>query len=256
MKLRYSALSDIGQVRQQNEDAYLADNRLGLFVVCDGVGGRSCGEVASRESARMIWEWVQRESAQFRDQDLSENPGAVAQLRHVMRCAIQNACYLVHSLGELDPSQKGMSTTTSAVLIVGQIAIIGQVGDSRVYLSRGDEVVQVTEDHTLINFQLKHGLITPEQAETSKAKNVITRAVGHHDYVEVDVHSLELRAKDRLLLCSDGLYSYLHTLEEVGGIMLQDDTDKAVSDAIELANSRGGSDNITAMLVECEQLAA
>lgn len=256
MKLRYSALSDVGQVRKHNEDAYLADDRLGLFVVCDGVGGRSCGEVASRESARMIWEWVQRESARFREQDLSDNPQAVAQLRHVMRCAIQNACYLVHSLGELDPSQKGMSTTASAVLIVGSIAIIGQVGDSRVYLSRGDEVVQVTEDHTLINFQLKHGLITPEQAETSRAKNVITRAVGHHDYVEVDVHSLELQAKDRLLLCSDGLYSYFENLDEVVNIMVQDDTEAAIVHAIDMANKRGGSDNITAMLVECEQLAA
>lgn len=256
MKLRYSALSDVGQVRKHNEDAYLADDKLGLFVVCDGVGGRSCGEVASRESARMIWEWVQRESEQLRQDDLRDNPGAIAQLRHVMRCAIQNACYLVHSLGELDPSQKGMSTTCSAVLIVGQVAIVGQVGDSRVYLSRGDEVVQVTEDHTLINFQLKHGLITPEQAETSKAKNVITRAVGHHDYVEVDVHSLELQAKDRLLLCSDGLYSYFKTLEEVGGIMLKEDTEHAVTHAIEMANLRGGSDNITAMLVECEKLAA
>lgn len=256
MKLRYSALSDVGQVRKHNEDAYLADDRLGLFVVCDGVGGRSSGEVASRESARMIWEWVQRESAQFRDSDLADNPDAVAKLRHVMRCAIQNACYLVHSLGELDPSQKGMSTTTSAVLIVGCIAIIGQVGDSRVYLSRGGEVVQVTEDHTLINFQLKHGLITPEQAATSKAKNVITRAVGHHDYVEVDVHAVEVQSGDRLLLCSDGLYSYFEDLEEVVRIMVQDDTEQAVTHAIHMANARGGSDNITAMLVECEQLAA
>lgn len=256
MKLRYSALSDIGQVRKQNEDAYLADDRLGLFVVCDGVGGRSCGEVASRESARMIWEWVQRESADLPKENLKSNPEALAKLRHVMRSAIQNACYLVHSLGELDPTQKGMSTTASAVLIVDEVAIVGQVGDSRVYLSRDNEVVQVTEDHTLINFQLKHGLITPEQAATSKAKNVITRAVGHHDYVEVDVHAIQLREKDRLLLCSDGLYSYLQTMEEVGAIMFQDDTEHAVTQAIAMANQRGGSDNITAMLVECEQLAA
>lgn len=256
MRLRYSALSDIGQVRKQNEDAYLADDRLGLFVVCDGVGGRSCGEVASRESARMIWEWVQRESADLPKENLKSNPEALAKLRHVMRSAIQNACYLVHSLGELDPTQKGMSTTASAVLIVDEVAIVGQVGDSRVYLSRDNEVVQVTEDHTLINFQLKHGLITPEQAATSKAKNVITRAVGHHDYVEVDVHAIQLRAKDRLLLCSDGLYSYLKTMEEVGAIMFHEDTEHAVTQAIAMANQRGGSDNITAMLVEYERLAA
>lgn len=255
MALRYSARSDVGQVRKQNEDAYLADPKLGLFIVCDGVGGRASGEIASRETARLIWEWIKRENALIQKATEDATLGDIRRLCQTVRGAIQNACYLVHSLGELDPEQKGMSTTTSLVLVAGHTAVVGQVGDSRVYLTRDGQVHQLTEDHTLINFQLKHGLITPEQAQKSKVKNVITRAVGHHDYVEVDVHAVPLQPQDRLLLCSDGLYSYFADVGEVSAIMLGSDPEHAVSDAIELANARGGGDNITAMLVEYDAAA-
>ena len=250
MQLRYSALSDVGQVREQNEDAYLADPALGLFIVCDGVGGRASGEIASRETARLIWEWIKREDKLITRVGNAATDEDVSRLCQLVRGAIQNACYLVHSLGELDPDQKGMSTTASVVLIAGPIGIVGQVGDSRVYLTRAQQVFQLTEDHTLINFQLKHGLITPEEAQHSSARNIITRAVGHHDYVEVDVNPVALLPKDRLLLCSDGLYSYLDDMQEVTDLMLESEPEGAVAKAIELANERGGSDNITAMLVE------
>jgi protein phosphatase len=250
MRVRYFGHSDVGQKRAHNEDAFLADPDLGLFVVCDGVGGRARGEVASQETVDFIWEWMKREeqsllaaASNLGDENTIQN------LRRTMRGAIQNACYMVHSLGELNPDQRGMSTTASVFLVVGDIGVVGQVGDSRVYLFRDGVVSQLTEDHTLINYQLKHGLITPEEAKTSRVKNVITRAVGHKDYVEVDATIVELQPGDRLLLCSDGLHGYLKHDEQVASI-LDLEIEDGVMEAIRFANDSGGSDNITALIVE------
>src|SRR5690606_19703742 len=172
----------------------------------------------------------------------------------LMRGAIQNATYMVHSLGELNPEQRGMSTTASAFYVAGSIGIVGQVGDSRVYLSRDGRVSQLTEDHTLVNYQLKHGLISPEEAKRSRIRNVITRAVGHKDYVEVDTLPIPLFARDRILLCSDGLHGYLTdaALER----LMAKDVQEAVLESIRFANEQGGSDNITRLLIELIEEAA
>src|ERR1700690_641728 len=131
-----------------------------------------------------------------------ENSGLV---RRLLESAVQSACYMVFGMGQLDPRQKGMSSTLSSLLISANTAYIAQVGDSRVYLTRDGKTAQLTEDHTLVNFRLKLGLITAEEAANSPGKNVITRAVGHQDYVEVDTIDLEIRTGDRFMLCSDGL---------------------------------------------------
>lgn len=251
MRLRYFGHTDVGLQRAHNEDAFLADPELGLFVVCDGVGGRARGEVASRETVDFIWEWIKREEPRIREMSRSVDPDVVQQLCHIVRSAIQNATYMLHSLGELNPEQRGMSTTASALLIAGSIGVIGQVGDSRVYLARHGNVSQLTEDHTLINFQLKHGLITAEQAKHSKQKNVITRAVGHKDYVEVDTIPTPLFPSDRILLCSDGLHGYLDEADPSAlKHFVSNDVQESVLDAIRFANEQGGKDNITALLVE------
>jgi serine/threonine protein phosphatase PrpC len=249
MRLRYFAHSDVGLRREHNEDAYLADADLGLFVVCDGVGGRARGEVASSEGVQLIWEWIKRENALIDEVRVRPDAESVAKLCRVVRNAIQNATYMLNAMGEQNPDHKGMSTTATALLVVGTIAVVGQVGDSRVYLYRDGAVSQLTEDHTLINFQLKHGLITPEEAKTSRAKNVITRAVGHKEYVEVDTVPVPIFGKDRFLLCSDGLHGYLEAEADVLRIMSRE-VQEGVIEAIRYANSRGGSDNITAMIVE------
>jgi serine/threonine protein phosphatase PrpC len=132
--------------------------------------------------------------------------------------------------------------------VVGRTAFIAQVGDSRVYLHRNGETVQLTEDHTLINFRLKLGLITPEEAEHAPGKNVITRAVGHQDYVEVDCFDFETLAGDRFLLCSDGLHGYLKD-GELDGLMGGDPKDVAQR-LVNLANERGGRDNTTVVIVD------
>lgn len=249
MRVRYFGHSDVGQRREHNEDAFLADPDLGLFVVCDGVGGRARGEVASAEAVQLIWDWVKREQAVIDEAKESADPEVINRLSMMVRGAIQNATYLLHTMGELNPEQRGMSTTASAFLLAGRIGIVGQVGDSRVYLSRNDEVSQLTEDHTLINYQLKHGLITPEEAKTSRVRNVITRAVGHKEYVEVDTLPIPLFVGDKIMLCSDGLHGYLDDVKQVRPFMAKD-VQRGVLDAIKFANEEGGSDNITAMMVE------
>ena len=141
-----------------------------------------------------------------------------------------------------------MSTTASVFLVCGNVGVVGQVGDSRVYLVRNREVAQLTEDHTLINYQIKHGLITPEEAKRSRIRNVITRAVGHKDYVEVDTLPIPLFPHDRILLCSDGLHGYLN--EKALQTIMAKDVQEAVLESIRFANEQGGSDNITSLLVE------
>lgn len=249
MRLRHFGHTDVGQRRAHNEDAYLADPELGLFIVADGVGGRQKGEVASQETVQLIWDWVKRHHTGPEDTHAERTKEEVHELCRIMRGAIQNACYLVHSMGELDPERRGMSTTASVFMVAGSVGIVGQVGDSRVYLARGGEISQLTEDHTLINYQLKHGMITEEEARTSKIKNVITRAVGHKDYVEVDVMPIALQPGDRIFLCSDGLHGYLDSVQDVRQLLVPD-VQQAVLDAVRYANERGGKDNITALLVE------
>ena len=249
MRVRYFGHTDVGMKRTHNEDAFLADPELGLFIVCDGVGGRARGEIASREAVDFIWEWFKREEKQLAElREEGSSSEIVGKLCQLMRGAIQNATYMVHSLGELNPEQRGMSTTASAFYVAGSIGIVGQVGDSRVYLSRDGRVSQLTEDHTLVNYQLKHGLISPEQAKRSRIRNVITRAVGHKDYVEVDTLPIPLFPRDRILLCSDGLHGYL-TDAALDRIMAKD-VQEAVLESIRFANEQGGSDNITSLLIE------
>jgi serine/threonine protein phosphatase PrpC len=249
MRIHYFGHTDVGRSREHNEDSHLADPDLGVFVVADGVGGRAKGEVASQETVELVWEWLKRNEALIQEIAAGNATARAGQLCHLVRGAIQNACYMVHSMGELDPEHRGMSTTASAFLVCGNVGIIGQVGDSRVYLARNGEVAQLTEDHTLINYQLKHGLITPEQAATSRAKNVITRAVGHKDYVEVDTLPIPLFPGDRIILCSDGFHGYIENTEQLR-YFLEMEVEDAVLEAVDFANEQGGKDNITAMMIE------
>jgi serine/threonine protein phosphatase PrpC len=247
---RHYGFTDTGRVRAHNEDAFLADSSLGLFVVCDGVGGRARGEIASQETVEFIHDWVKSDTTDIeigRTRPLDE-PG-VQRLGALVRGAIQNACYMVHSMGEIDPERRGMSTTASVALIVAGVAIVGWVGDSRVYRARGPEITQITDDHTLVNYQVKQGVLTADQARRSKMKHVITRAVGHRDFVEVDIRTVPLQHGDKLLLCSDGLHEYLDASETLHDLFARE-VQPAAREAIRHANEQGGRDNITALFVE------
>jgi protein phosphatase len=157
---------------------------------------------------------------------------------------------MVVSLAEMDRGKTGMGTTLSALLVLGEYAVTAQVGDSRIYRVKGGSVEQLTEDHTLIAWQLKQGLITPQEAKKSPHRNVITRAVGNRDYVQVDTGLVKLASGDRFLLCSDGLHGYLRDSDIAPIVSLQGE--QAIKKFIALANERGGKDNITAILVEID----
>ncbi|RYG69088.1 cyclic nucleotide-binding domain-containing protein, partial [bacterium] len=164
--------------------------------------------------------------------------------------AVHRACARIHEQAVADPEKRGMGTTLSALLVLGVTGFIAHVGDSRIYMTRGNVTSQVTEDHTVYNELIKKGKLTPEQiAKVSAKKNAITRAVGVYERVEVDTLSLELLPGDQFVLASDGLTQYLREEGELGEHVSVDAGDEAVRGLIHLANDRGGSDNITVILV-------
>jgi len=246
------AVSDIGLRRENNEDSFLCDDDLGFYLVADGVGGNARGEVASAQAVEEAHGFVRSGRGVIDAYLHSPSDEAKFTLRRLMESALQHACYMVFGLGELDPTRRGMSTTMSSLLLVGRetpgLGIVGQVGDSRVYLIRDRTIVQLTEDHTLLNFKLKHGLITPEEAPFAPGRNVITRAVGHRDYVQVDTCEIDARPGDSFLLCSDGLHGHLQD-PEIVPIVEAGPIEDASQRLVDEANARGGRDNITAVVV-------
>ncbi len=239
--------TDLGKRRKVNEDAFMIDDTLGLWVVADGMGGHAAGEVASQEAIDTIFGMVKRglSTLQLGGEFSDEKARSACRL---VEGAVQAATYMVFAMAELDSNKAGMGTTISAMMRFGDYVAVGQVGDSRIYRVRSTSVEQLTEDHTLIAWQLKQGLITEEEAKHAKHKNVITRAVGNRDYVQVDTLVTELELGDQFLLCSDGLHGYLR-VEEIPEVASQGGR-VAVQRFIDLANARGGRDNITAILVE------
>jgi len=247
LSLHSYGATDVGRRRKHNEDAFLCDDDLGLWVVADGMGGHAAGEVASREAIDTVFGMIKR-GKRMLDLDAGFTNEKARAASRLLEGAIQAATYMVFAIGELEPGKAGMGTTMSAMMSVGDHVVIGQVGDSRIYRVRNAHAAQLTEDHTVVAWQLKHGLITEDEARRSRQRNVITRAVGNRDYVQVDTDVVALELGDVYLLCSDGLHGYLRTQEipeltDVGGV-------QAVTSFIDLANARGGKDNITAILVE------
>ena len=255
MKLHSVARTDVGRRRQINEDALFRDDERGFYVVADGVGGHNKGEIASREAVEQLRMWVygaDRDLERLVERIKAGDDNAIWEIRRLLESGVKSACYMVYGMAELDPEKKGMSTTLSALLIRAGLAFAVHVGDSRVYRVRGETVLQLTEDHTLINYKVKHGMMTRAEAEKAAGKNVITRAVGHKDYVQVDTADLDVARGDRFLLCSDGLHGYFSTDHEVAELCADGPLDECADAAISLANQRGGKDNITAVVIEVD----
>lgn len=240
--------TDVGRRRVSNEDAFGMDVEAGVFVVADGMGGHAAGEVASREAVDTVLSMMRKDQPTFREIETGGRSDEVLRrAKRAVEAAMQAATYMVFALAETDPDQRGMGTTLSTLLIAGNVGITGQVGDSRIYRVRGGEVTRLTEDHTLVAWQIKQGIISAQEAERSPHRNVITRAVGSRDYVQVDTLVFDLEVGDSFLLCSDGLHGYLQD-EEIPAFLAKAPAD-AVPELIALANSRGGRDNITAIVV-------
>lgn len=247
--MRSWALSDVGRLRDHNEDGWLVDASLGLFAVADGMGGHAAGEVASALALETVRDYLQSRRDLLRSFD--EHPSAECRraLLEEVETAVHVASRTIWELAERDPSKRGMGTTLSLIVVVGGKGFMAHVGDSRLYLLRSGRLHQLSEDHSFLWEQMKKGVLTPKQAARSRYKNVITRAVGITESVQVDTLVLDVLPGDRFLLCSDGLHGYLRSNDELAAI-LEDGGQSATEQLVRLANERGGKDNITCLLLE------
>ncbi len=249
--IRFYAATDVGQVRDHNEDNFLVDKKLSLFIVADGMGGHAAGEVASAIAVRTVHDEMKRERDLLLDFTLGASGAHKVtgkDITALLEHAVQRACAKIHEEAQADPAKRGMGTTLSALIVLGTQGFIAHVGDSRIYLMRNGRVQQVTEDHTVQNELIKRGKLTREQIEKVAHKNAITRAVGVYERVEVDTLRIEVLPGDIFVLASDGLTGYLDAPEDLAPYLVLEG-DKAAKALIAHANQRGGKDNITAVLV-------
>jgi protein phosphatase len=241
MRISCAGITDVGVVRSGNEDNFLLDCAQGLFIVADGMGGHAAGEVASEMAVQI----VAKELGSLRG--LQDGEAAV-RMRSAIRKA--NAAIFDRTLAEHD--KRGMGTTTTVLVLFSRRYMIGQVGDSRAYLLRQGDLLQLTKDHSYVQEQVDAGLLTPEQARTHPYSNVITRCVGANEDVAPDIYMGNLEQGDMILLASDGLTGMLED-RQIADIMDDEEVPEGcVNKMIVEANRRGGLDNITAIVVRVE----
>ncbi len=241
--------TDVGRRRAHNEDAYLVDEALRLYVVADGMGGHACGEVASGLAVQAFRDYVQERSEVvwgYRDASPSV---PIAMVRRLLEDALHAACREVYGKAQENPDMRGMGTTLVAMLVAGDRGFVVHVGDSRAYLVRDSRAVRLTRDHSVLNELVASGEITAEIANTTYAgyRHSLSRAVGVCEDVEVDSMDFEILPDDVLLLASDGLTQYLED-DELPALVRPSPGDLA-EQLVALANDRGGNDNITAITV-------
>ncbi|MGC4089883.1 MAG: cyclic nucleotide-binding domain-containing protein [Polyangiaceae bacterium] len=260
VEVQFAALTDVGRQREHNEDNFLVDKKLGLFVVCDGMGGHASGEVASALAVRTLHEELRKEGDMIRDYAQQKGGGARVSKRDItnlLEFATNRASSRVHAEAVKDPKKRGMGTTLVALLLAGGQAFIVWVGDSRVYQLREGSISQVTEDHNVYNELIKRKKMSREQVDKLAQKNAITRAVGVYEHVDPETIVIDIVAGDRFLLCSDGLSGYYEEdLEGLGRTLTNPDADATVRKLVEHANELGGKDNITAVVVTAGDLGA
>lgn len=234
--MNWSLASDKGLVRPLNEDSLCAEPGLGLFAVADGMGGHRAGEVASRAAIAELVRYLKENLPLF------PNPA------DALVSGVQAANRLVFHLSSSYRSLRGMGTTLTAALVRNGELFWAHVGDSRLYLLRGGELVQLTEDHSLVRELVRRGGLREEQARFHPHRSVLTRALGIEPEVRVDSDRLVLRSKDRLLLCTDGLTEHLSD-EEIAAVVSCAAVAEAVGRLVEMALGRGGTDNISIILL-------
>ena len=250
MQIRSAGKSDVGRVREKNEDSFLVSDELGLFVVADGMGGHLGGQMASSLAVKTIGEVIGNRRSELEAAPADE-PLETVSVPRILADAVRAACSTIYDTAQHDPELQGMGTTVTAMVVRGPRAFIAHVGDSRCYLQRGTRVIQITDDHSLVNEQIKAGLITREQARSSRLKNIITRSVGFERDVAVDTFALPVQPNDRFLLCSDGLANFVDDTE-IGLALASMPIDDVPLKLIELANERGGDDNITVVCLTAD----
>jgi len=255
-------MSDMGRVRKNNEDNFvvcnlttgeasltpaLREHRLGprgtLFLVADGMGGEASGEVASQICATTVPK---------RLYDNLKSLGTVSETNFVLllREAIEYANQMIYQKAQTDLLFRGMGTTTTAGVLFGPHLFVAQVGDSRAYVIRNQQMVQLTRDQTYLNYLAEIGAELPEEPEKDSRKSILTQAVGSSETVDVKVTYTKMRQGDCILLCSDGLYNMVKTPDTLGVLQAKDALPAKCKTLIQKAIEHGGTDNITLILAE------
>ncbi|MBI4041809.1 MAG: Stp1/IreP family PP2C-type Ser/Thr phosphatase [Deltaproteobacteria bacterium] len=233
MKISSCGLSDIGRIRRVNQDSFVCNEKVKLFIIADGMGGHQAGEVASRMAVDTLCQF-------FAQKTVSIDPETY------LKQAILKANEIIYHQASLDESLKGMGTTLTCLYFFFDTVYIAHVGDSRAYLLNKNYIWQLSMDHSLQQIPITSGL--------APLKNVLTRSVGYDAQVEVDVYTKKISSGEYYLLCSDGLYGSVKHSEMVK-ILSQDVSLKDVCrKLIDLANSRGGEDNITVMVIRIDDV--
>jgi len=249
MEFKSAGSTDVGRLREANEDAFLIHQERKLYIVADGMGGHQGGGFASKKVLELIlYELDRLEQMQDTTQPLQTlEERTITQFR-LLR-ALQRANQSLFEISLKEPNLRGMGTTLTALQFDERFANIAHIGDSRAYLMRNGAVTQLTEDHSWVQEQVKMGLLTLEEAKNHPLKNIITRSMGHERDVKVDLSKTEYKAGDKFLLCSDGLTNMVAE-EEIYKIARENALQDAISRMIQRANEEGGYDNITIVLLE------
>jgi protein phosphatase len=251
MKLISWGLSDVGRKRDHNEDSYIVRPGDGLFIVADGMGGHLGGDRASRMAVDLMTEEVERtllgDAAAAATPPVAQAPEE-APAALALRAAARAAGAAIYEVAQSDEHLQGMGTTLTALLFRHGRAHVAHVGDSRAYLFRDGRVEQLTEDHSWIAEQVRAGLLSEEEARDSKFKHIITRSVGFERDVQVDISAVPVLMGDCYVVCSDGLSNFVEA-DELAHIMTGAFYSRVPEMLVDLANERGGDDNITVVLV-------
>lgn len=240
----------IGLVRESNQDRFLIDVDNGIFIVADGMGGHSAGEVASQMAvehvSEYIKEWLSNNSKYLRHIGTAANDD----LQTALEQAFTKANNAVYSAWQGKSELAKMGTTLITAWIIDNKCVLGHVGDVRGYLLRDGHLKQLTRDHTRVAQMVESGQITPEEARHHPLRNRIQRSIGPHPHVSPDISFLDLKNKDRILLCSDGLWGMVTDSQIASALTDQNDIRKACENLVDYALAGGGEDNITVSIME------
>lgn len=247
MHLRIHGATDVGCVRQRNDDTYIVDPDLGLAVVADGIGGMHRGDIAASIACRVVREQLRRHRRDL--EAFIADPASYKRDRveDRLREAVQAANTEVFAAGEALSPGRGMGCTLEAALVLGRTAFVAHVGDARTYFVRAGHARQITEDHSVVAEKVRRGVMTAEQAKVAPSRNLITRAVGNLPTLRVDTMVMSFAEGDRLVLVSDGVTRYIEDAEL--GVLCHSGDPACPGDVVGLARSRGGADNITTVVV-------
>ena len=255
MVIAVGAKTDVGLKRSHNEDDLCVDPDLGLYVVCDGMGGRNAGEVASRLAVETIQKHLRGARENENLPMIGDYDRQFSAKTNRLASAIRLANQAIHMEAKEQTGQEGMGTTVVSAVLNGPVLSIAHVGDSRMYLIRGNAIQPLTADHSLVAEQVRRGMMTEEEAERSPQKNIITRALGIEDAVDVELDEVPLMQGDGILLCSDGLTRGVKPAEILDAIRREKEPQAASERLVELANAAGGLDNTTVVLVTIQDTA-